>query len=296
MPMTDDGHTTTIRRTIVLYKIRIMKSVVVPVNFSTCAGNAAKYAADLALALHADLHLIHVIQVPVTTAELTMTEFLYEEMVEAANLSMTTLRAELVKRTGSKLPVHVNLEAGNICAKVNSLCKKLDTYAVVLGATGPSVEKFLAGSPVFSLLHHIPYPILVVPDHIEFEPFHRVILACDLEDIGIGIPQSLPLLWDIYRQFDARFDVLTVETRKKRGVASDLFDRDAWKAQLQGLQFESHFVKGATVEEGLLNYLAGQRADLVIVFPKKHGFFEFHVSQSKKVARHSPIPVMSLHE
>jgi hypothetical protein len=32
-----------------------------------------------------------------------------------------------------------------------------------------------------------------------------------------------------------------------------------------------------------------------MVFPKKHGFFEFHTSQAKKIALHSPVPVMSIH-
>jgi nucleotide-binding universal stress UspA family protein len=56
-----------------------MKSIVVPVDFSTCSANAARYAADLALAIKADLHLIHVILVPVTAAELNMTESVYRD-------------------------------------------------------------------------------------------------------------------------------------------------------------------------------------------------------------------------
>jgi hypothetical protein len=32
-----------------------------------------------------------------------------------------------------------------------------------------------------------------------------------------------------------------------------------------------------------------------MVFPKKHSFFDFHTSQSRKLAQRSPVPVLSLH-
>ena len=67
-------HPSSIFLIVALEKHNVMKSIVVPIDFSPSSDNAARYAADLALAIKADLHLIHVIQAPVTAAELTMTE------------------------------------------------------------------------------------------------------------------------------------------------------------------------------------------------------------------------------
>jgi nucleotide-binding universal stress UspA family protein len=82
-----------------------MKPIIVPVNFSAYAINAARYAADLGLALHAELYLVHVIQVPVAPTAMPMPESLYKEMVDSAELNLEGLKAELVKRTIQRVPV-----------------------------------------------------------------------------------------------------------------------------------------------------------------------------------------------
>jgi nucleotide-binding universal stress UspA family protein len=272
-----------------------MKSIAVPVNFSACATNAARYAADLAVAVHADLHLIHVIQVPVNSADLLMTQYPYESMVESAGVALKELQVALIRRTNSRIRIKTSLEAGSVGAKVKDLCRELQPYAIVLGSAGPTFEKFVAGSPVAALLHDLDYPVLVVPETYTFHRFHRILLACDLEDIGSGMPNSLPLLKDLRDHFGSRFDIVTVETQKVLTEELYVFDCDGWKSELKELYPEVHYVRKSKVEDGVLEYLAHNEADLILVFPKKHGFFDFHTRQSRKVARHSPIPVLSLH-
>jgi nucleotide-binding universal stress UspA family protein len=240
-----------------------MKTIVIPINFSSCAANAARYAADLAQVIHADLHLIHVIQVPVNSAELMMTQSVYEEMVEFADIALKQLQFELIKRTNNRIKVDTTLGAGNLAAKVQVLCQQVKPYAIVLGAAGPSLEKFLAGGSVASLLNNPDYPVLVVPEKSEFQQFRRILLACDLEDIGSDVANSLPLIKELQEKFGSRIDIVNVKTSR--------------------------------VEEGVLEYLGLHEADLIMVFPKEHGFFDFHTSKSRKLAQHSPVPVMSVH-
>ena len=272
-----------------------MKTIVVPIDFSPCSTNAARYAADLALAIKADLHLIHVIQVPVTTAELTMTEYVYREIVEGANISLQKTQADLIKRTQRRIQVHTTVEAGNVSAKVNDLCRQIKPYAIVFGAAGPSLEKFLAGSPVTALLQNLDYPVLIVPETSSFQQYRRILLACDLEDIGSDMANSLPLIKELREQFKSRIDVVTVETSRVLREEGSMFEPGCWKDQLKELYPEVHYIRKPKVEDGILEYLAHNDADLIMVFPKKHGFLDFHVSQSRKLAQHCPIPVLSLH-
>jgi nucleotide-binding universal stress UspA family protein len=272
-----------------------MKSIVVPIDFSTCASNAARYAADLALAIKADLHLIHVIQVPVTAAELSMTESVYRDMIEGANISLKKMQADLTKRTLQRIRIDTLVDAGSVTGKVHDLCRKVDAYAIVLGVSGPNLEKFLAGSPVTSLLQHLAFPVLVVPETATFQQFKRILLAFDLEDIGSGLPHCLPLLKELHAHFGSRVDVITVETRKVLTDEASCFESGGWKEQLKELYPEIHYIRKSKVEDGILEYLGHHQADLVMVFPKKHGFFDFHISQSRRLAQSSPVPVLSLH-
>ncbi|MDP4247307.1 MAG: universal stress protein [Bacteroidota bacterium] len=277
-----------------------MKAIVVPINFSACAANAARYAADLALAIRSDLHLVHVIQAPVSSSQLIMTEYLYQEMVDSANQSLEGFRVELQKRTEGKVNIHTLLEAGSLPIKVKQLCQKLEPYAVILGASGPSLEKILSGSPISSLLHTLNYPVLVVPETVGFTRFRRILLACDPEDLGSGLPQSVPLLKELRERFGSRFDIVTVETGKAEAhhhaIVGTVAAGETLKEPLKELYPEMHVIQSAKIQDGVLEYLKENEADLVMVFPKKHGLFDFHVSQSRKLAKHSPIPVLSLHE
>jgi nucleotide-binding universal stress UspA family protein len=273
-----------------------MKPIVVPVNFSPCAHNAALYAADLARILKADLHLIHVIQLPVTSAEMGMSEYLYESMVDTANTSLKELQVDLTRHTHGKVCVEISLEVGGLGSKVRELCQELAPFAVILGSSGPTLEKFITGSPLASLLHNIEFPVLVVPENIPFRHYHRILLACDLADLGAGLPQSLSLLKELRAHFGSRFDVLTVETPDVLEGEQAVFESEGWKEPFKDLYPEIHFIRTRKVDEGIREYLLQNEVDLVLVFPKKHRLFEFHVSQSRKVAKNSPIPVMSLHE
>ena len=271
-----------------------MKSIVVPIDFSTCSANAARYAADLALAIKADLHLIHVIQVPVTTAELSMTEALYRDMIEGANISLQKMQADLTKRTLQRVRIDILVDAGSVTGKVHDLCRQVNAYAIVLGISGLRLEKFLAGSPVTSLLQHLEYPVLVVPETATFQQFRRILLAFDLDDIGSGLPTCLPLLKELREHFGSRVDIITVETRKVFTDEASFFESGSWKEQLKEFYPEIHYIRKSKVEEGILEFLNQHEADLVMVFPKKHGFLDFHISQSRRLAQNSPVPVMSL--
>jgi nucleotide-binding universal stress UspA family protein len=224
-----------------------------------------------------------------------MTQYTYDTMVDSANTFIKDVQIELIQRTHNKIPVHTHVETGTVYGQVEALCDRLKPYAVILGASGPTFEKFVSGSPVGSLLH-LPFPVLVVPEHVPFHRFQQIVLACDINDLESGLPHSLPLLKELQKRFDAHIDIVTVESGKTWTGEQFYVQAEAWKTRLKDLQPEMHLVHHARVEEGLLDFLADHPADLVIVFPKKHSFLEFHTSQSRKFAKHSNVPVLSLHE
>jgi hypothetical protein len=148
---------------------------------------------------------------------------------------------------------------------------------------------------VTSLLQHLEYPVLVVPEAATFQQFRRILMAFDLEDIGSGLTTCLPLLKELRGHFGSRVDIITVETGKVLSDEATCFESGGWKEQLRDIYPEIHYIRKSKVEDGILEYLGQHQADLVMVFPKKHGFFDFHISQSRRLAQSSPVPVMSLH-
>ncbi len=190
-----------------------MKTILVPVNFSPCSFNAARYAAALAKATGAELHLLHVIQIPLPSTEMVMNEYIYTQMFEAAEGGLMEMKTDILEHTTSLVNVTTHLQTGGVADKVEEWYTALKADLIVMGVTGPTMEKFLAGSPV-GLLLHLRHPLLVVPEDTKYEPYRRIVLACDEADIRRGVPHSLPLLCELRERTGATVDVITVETSR----------------------------------------------------------------------------------
>lgn len=242
-----------------------MKKIVVPVNFSASSDNAARYAADMALAIHAELHLVHFVQVPVSTADFPMNEYVFSEMEQSGTEGLNQLWDKLVVRTHGKVNIYTNMEVGNVEYRLEEFCTRTKPFMVVMGSAGPSLERALTGSNISAAIRHLPYPLIVVPGNAIFHQYKKIMLACDLDDIAAGVPVNNPLLKEFQNNFDCNFEVINISTKQMK------------------------------VEEGISEYLSNHPADLLLVFPKKHNFLEFHKSHAKKIALHSSIPVMSMH-
>ena len=74
-----------------------MKTIIVPTDFSPAALNATNYAADMALAIKANLLLFHVYQLPLSVSDTPIVLLSVEEMNEAAETKL----AQLKKRSWS---------------------------------------------------------------------------------------------------------------------------------------------------------------------------------------------------
>ncbi len=262
-----------------------MKTIVVPVNFSASSDNAARYAADMARAIDANLHLIHVIQIPASTAEIPTTEYVFEEMQNSAAEGLRLLREELVKRTDKKVDIFVHVDAGSLVYRINEFCAHSAPFVVVMGNSGNSS------------IHHLPYPLIFVPENAAFHFIKKIVLACDLDDIAGGVPVASSILKELRDSFGSIFEVINICTASQyhQNEAEAAFEFDCWKDKLHKLYPEVHFVRMKKIDQGIGEYLDSHPADLVLVFPKKHNILEFHSSYSKKIALHSKVPVMSIH-
>jgi nucleotide-binding universal stress UspA family protein len=273
-----------------------MKSIVVPVNFSVGCSNAARYAADLALAIQGELHLIHVLQMPFTYAEMPMPDTVFDDLRESAINKLDNLAVELIRRTAGKVKVDTLLETGGVEYRIEKFCRKQEPFMVVMGAEGPLLGRMMGGTHTVTALHSLPYPLLVIPETAGFHQIKKIVLACDLEDIGSGIGVAPSFLRELRDLFDASFDVINVSTKNEEGQGQAIFEFDCWNRRLQAIYPELHFVHSAKISEGIVQYLEHHPADWLMVFPKKHSVPVLHSSQAKKIVLHSPVPVMSIHE
>jgi nucleotide-binding universal stress UspA family protein len=273
-----------------------MRSIVVPVNFTENSGNAARYAADMALAIDADIHLIHVFQLPLTTAEFPIPDVTIEEMQRNGLQLLTGLKEELRQRTRNQITVTTEMIAGGVEHNLEEYCKRQKPFVVVMGASGHSIDNAIAGSSTVKAMRHLPWPLLVIPENTAFHAIKRIVLACDLDDIGGGIPASLSFLNELTGLFGAKLEIVNVATSAEHSEGQAVFQFDSWKDRLKEIYPNLHFIYTNDITAGITQYLGEHSTDWLMVFPKKHRFFEFHSSKAKQLVRNCPVPIMSLHE
>jgi nucleotide-binding universal stress UspA family protein len=273
-----------------------MRTIVVPVNFSDNSGNAARYAADLALAIGAEISLINVFQPPTTISETAMPLNAFEELRDASLELLQSLSGELVKRTKNKVKITSELKIGGVEKRIESFCRRHKPFLVVMGASRDSLQNTLQGSGTVRALRHLPYPVLVIPEDVVFHAVKKIAIACDQEDIDSGMPETLPVLKEISEILKAQLSFVHVLTDGKENAMDAITEYDVWKRQIRAFGPEMHFVRQERVEDGIGKYLQDHEVDWLMVLPKKHSILEFHKSRAKQIVLHCPVPVISVHE
>lgn len=259
-----------------------MKSILVPIDFTEHMTNAARYAADMAATIGAEIQLLHVWRKPEPTSAGPLSDDVLKEIHNSCLGCLETLANELIRRTGGKVPVAMHFATGEIETSIINFSQRKKPFLIVTGPLPMPLHRRLS------------FPILVVPPHTAFHPINSIVLACDQEDLSAGIPVPIAFFKQIRDLFGARFELIHVSIKEEKDKKMAIAAFSKWKDNLAFGIPELHFIHAASVEEGISHYLVSHHADWLMVFPKKTGIFRFHKSSSGGIILHCPLPAMSV--
>jgi len=275
-----------------------MKTLIVPVDFSPAALNAANYALDFAHAVNASITLLYVCQVPVAVSEAPVAAVTMKEILEDAEKKISELREELIRKSGGKLKVYTQIKEGYITTQIESYCKLANPYAVVMGSSGSgAVERILFGSTTLSAIRSLSWPLIIVPRGAKFKNISKVGLACDLKNVieAVHAEEIKKLLID----FKPELHILHVNTETEKKISDTEIEGSEWvRDMFIELKPQFHFLNKQHIEEAVNEFAEKNNLDMLIVIPKKHGLLEtiFHRSEAKHIALHAHVPLLSIHE
>ena len=267
-----------------------MKTIVAPVDFSKASLNAANYAADLAAYINADLVLINVVQLPIATVEVPLTEQLFGEMIQSANEDLDHLAASLKIRAKNKIEVRAEVSVGSVEYQIESLSKERNPFAIVMGLQeGKEAARFFWGSDSLFAIKHSQFPVLIVPENYSFKQITRIGMAIDCSST-----ETLPVETIISHlsQLNAKLDIIYVSSSKediKIEKPISLVNR------LNHFHPEFHFTENDDPAEGLKEFSVQHGLDLLIIISRKHGFRDlFDERHAKKIITHQSIPILAI--
>ncbi|GAA3918152.1 hypothetical protein GO495_20605 [Chitinophaga oryziterrae] len=269
-----------------------MEKLIVAADFSTASRNAARYAADMAVQINAEIILFHVIDVSILISGISVAADFYTGMEKDSEEELNKLKEELITRTKNRIPVSVNSVSGLVVPELTSICNEVKPLAVIMGAQGKSaVDRVLLGSNSGEAIQRLNYPVFVIPSDTVYTTVKKMVLACDMQNT-----RALPFskIEKFVRLFNAQLLVLNIKTSEK----DTKNEVELVENTLSALTPAYYSIHHDNVEKGINEFIAENQIDLLLLVPKSRNLLAavFHKSVSKRICWHPAIPVITLPE
>ena len=271
-----------------------MKTVIVATDYSSAAANAVNYAADMAIAINADLLLLYIYQPPIVYSEVPVPIDI-DVLQRNAESDMNKCSEQLSERIKSNLKISTEVRMGVFFQELKSVCESIYPYAVVMGSQGTTAtERFLFGSHTIHTMKHLEWPLITVSPSSTFSAIKKIGLACDFAKVVTTTP--IHEIKTLVTHFNAELHV--INTGSKDDYNPDVaFGSVMLKSMLGKIKPHVHFIYNENTDDAIINFAEKNHIDLLVVLPKRHGIMEklAHKSHTKQMILHCHVPVMAIH-
>ena len=275
-----------------------MKTIIIPTDFSPVATNALHFGIDMAKAINASILLLHVYQVPVSFTDTPIVLVSIEDLRKGAEEQIEKLKKEVEHLTSGSVKVYTETRMGNVTDELETLCSKINPFAVVMGTKGSSgVERILFGSNTLNAIRHLNWPVICVPPGKAFgHGIKKIGFACDFRDVVKSTPTHF--IKEFVKEFNAELHVLNVVHDNKHFKPETPEQSILLHTLLEEANPSYHFIEHADIEDGINEFAEKNNLDLIITIPKKHKLLQgiFKPSSTKQLVYQAHVPVMCVHE
>ncbi|MGN6417061.1 MAG: universal stress protein [Pseudobacter sp.] len=276
-----------------------MKKFLVPTDFSDTSKNAARFAVQ-AVSNEKDatiiLYNLHdVVAAGSDGSLLTETE---NDRIIVLTEALHNLKDELLTLAPSA-KIEIVLEGGS------SLVDSLDRYVrhhgidlVLMGITGATrLEQIFMGSNTLNLVDKGICPVMIIPPDATYHPIRNIALASDLKEVETTTP--IAAIKGVLKIFNASLHVVNVDSEHYVDITDEYkAERAKLEKMFAGYNPEFYFIRQYDFQEAISQFSLDRAIDAIIIVPKRNSFLSglFKTSHTKKLAYHSHIPIVAIHE
>lgn len=274
-----------------------MKRIIVPVDFSETAANAALYAANVASFYHADLWLFYNYNVMPVLAEYAYSGVNESELESAAIYELEMFKKKIESQLSGPVNISVKAANGDLINALNDFCDEIKPDMVVFGLSGKNaLTRLVVGSNTIRAIQQLRYPVLVVPPKAEFLPVRKVGFACDYKKISATTP--VYFLKKLVKDFNADLYVMNVEYNQAQQADASGEGAALITSLLEEVKPYYTAVSSPDITLGINWFAEKEKIDWMMMVPRQHSFMEkmFGRSQTKELLYHTHLPVLCMHE
>lgn len=271
-----------------------MITFLVATDFSEIADNAVEYAGALAKQFRAKIILYNAFVIPVHAANSLMNAASFQSLLDGNQFKIKK-RAELLAQTYG---IEVGYESSYsfVEDELKQLLFKYEASLVVLGMSTKTLEQDLLGNTTTAAIKKMKFPVLAVPLGAKFTGMKKVLFACDVLK---GVPvKVLERVKELASDLNAQVEVFFVDERidELKDNNTGVLAIDVINDGLDGVTYSHKNVRSNAVIREIEKEILVFQAELLIMVPKKYGFWAslVHKSKTRMVASGLDIPLLSI--
>ena len=268
-----------------------MRTILVPVDFSSYSDNALQFAADLSRKSGAAITIMNIIESlnPQSFSvsgswDLDSQSSIYMDQLIKATSKRLEEYTKDPRFEGIEMSYHAHIaEPGEIIAKV-IVNHKADL--IIMGTLGSSgLDELFIGSNTEKVVRYADIPVIAVPANARYNDINNVVFATNLSEIDSPVLERLK---EGLTLLGAHLHLLWVSTPHTHDNADEMKRKLEEFAQKHGLEnYTVHVTKGLFADAGIMNY------DMIAMATggRKGIQYLFSGSLAEDVVNHSCLPV-----
>ncbi len=271
-----------------------MKKILVPTDFSDQAENALKVAVQLAKKYDSEIHMLHMIELPMHQIIATSNFSELPEAVFFMKVAHNNFEKALDKDYLEDLDIFENIKFNIASNGILDACKEEDIDLIVMGSHGASgFKEMFIGSTAEKVVRTSKKPVLVIKNGHDVFDVNDFVFASDFKnDNKETYNQAVKLA----KSWGAKIHLLMVNTAGNFKTTTDA--QEAMNEFIKGTDYENHTLNifnDISVERGILNFSKSINADLIgISTHGRQGIAHFfNGSISEDLVNHSKQPVIT---
>ncbi|HXB45400.1 MAG TPA: universal stress protein [Puia sp.] len=274
-----------------------MNKIIVPVDFSETAANAAKFAAYLSKGIReAELIVYNVfgtIEAGSDGSPLQSDDTARKSIMEFA---LQIMKKELARITDAKISIVVEKD-DHFVDSLERYVRHNGVQLIVMGITGATrLGQIFMGSNTLRLVNRRTVPVVIVPPDAQFKDAKNIMLISDFKDVERTIPVAQ--VKGLLNLFKPTLHIVNVDAEHYIELTDEYkAERSKMDDMLKEFSPEYSFIRLFDFMDTINQVAKDKNIDMIITFPKEHSFLSniFKTSHTKKLVYHSDVPIVAIH-
>ncbi len=279
---------------------KVMKSILVPTDFSFESTNALDFAMQLALKTNAEIKLLHVIEFPSRSFKITrdvqagiraLGNVYADQLMNAIKSSLKGLEEMVFEKN---IKVTSKIEMGNMYKHIFKIVSGKGADVIVMGTEGVtgSWKETLFGTSAERVIRNSHAPVFTVREKVDLSKVKKLVYA-----IGNYDDRSVSFVKELQKVLNFNCHLLKVYNPTKLFNTEDKANKDVtcFANHSEFINFTTHVTDAPWVEEGVLDFVNYNQMDMIAVsIQKQKSLLRFFNRNHADITDHAKVPLLTI--